>query len=224
MSLFSSDHSLEDQLEDNAFYIGNERWAICPGQVFITKAILASTQVLLKTPLPELLTQEQFFSPILSVPDGFLWVELQTTSVSLSLKLPGHFATNHLLQSLSTVCFRSLEQDNFVHIHNGRTLKQQHWENWGYSLEVWSMPERVRGCWDRAVIWTGMKDAPIHCWTDPGGYSRCLLFPRETKKHTFLRTVDSLSFSEKSFLAHSIEKLEKLSFEHSPPPQQGLLK
>lgn len=72
MSLFSSDHSLEDQLEDNAFYIGNERWAICPGQVFITKAILASTQVLLKTPLPELLTQEQFFSPILSVPDGFL--------------------------------------------------------------------------------------------------------------------------------------------------------
>lgn len=66
---------------------------------------------------------------ILSVPDGFIWAEIQTTRISLSLKLPGHFANNHLLQSLSTVCFRSLEQENFVHIHEGRTLEQQHWEN-----------------------------------------------------------------------------------------------
>lgn len=61
MTLFSSDHSLENQLEDNGFCIGNERWPTCPEQVFTAKAILASTRVLLKTPLHELLIQKQTF-------------------------------------------------------------------------------------------------------------------------------------------------------------------
>lgn len=61
MSLFGSHNSLENQLEDNGFCIGNERWAICPRQAVFAKVILASTQVFLKPPLPELLIQEQAF-------------------------------------------------------------------------------------------------------------------------------------------------------------------
>ena len=59
MSLFSSEHSLEEQTEDSEFCLGTERWAPCPGQVFMAKVTLVSVLVLLKISLPEVLIQEQ---------------------------------------------------------------------------------------------------------------------------------------------------------------------
>lgn len=219
MSLSSSDHSLEDQLEDNGFYIENERWAICPGQVFIAKAILASTQVLLKTPLPELLTKEHTF------------FQSQMVSFEQNYRLPASFFHwNYLATLLTTIYFSHFPQSAsgaWNRVVLSISMKGRPWSSSTEKLGI------VPGSWirawkcERVLRYSSNLDRGAGCAYLLLNWSKCLLqvsaFPSGEKK-MLLRTVDSLSFSEKSFLAHSIEKLEKLSFEHSPPSQQGLLK
>lgn len=96
----------------------------------------------------------------------------------LSLKWPGHFANSHWLQSLSTVCFRSLEQKNFAHIHEGRALEQQHWET---GDSPWKSDQRLK-----VLRYSTNLDSDEGCTYSPLNWSKWLLqvpaFPSREKK------------------------------------------